>query len=399
MDWRKISEDWFLQIPLLELCEHLDRWTEDGVDQIDFSRSFADTVRWLAICTTVKQRLSNGLEDEDTRTWDVLRGRLEIIEKRLRSLRVSPDDIPVERIASFWRIEYEYTIDALESQPMKIVDNPVINREVSESRSNTIGALLEYLNRRFRTSDVSSLVMRLLVQKIAALQYIIRLQGQGTAQALERKAEKLEKDLTTLRSDYRDKTLLLTAAVTQTQQTNAGLNQKIGEYEKTIQDKISDSERGMVGHVMSLVGVFSAITMIIMSLVQTSTSWLNSADEASALLAFVVPNAVAILASVVLLSFLGWYWAKDENQRNICARMMVLSCALVFLLGLCALCQMDAFEAEHSLHIIPASDYTYHHDDGMVEFQVNGRACIFSCGADDIHNQGLYYCSIHDALE
>ena len=74
-----------------------------------------------------------------------------------------------------------------------------------------------------------------------------------------------------------------------------------------ISEKIEKSEHKSLSHVMTLMGIFSAIITIVMSVVITSTSWLNNADEASAIVAFVIPNLVVLLSVIVLISLVYFY--------------------------------------------------------------------------------------------
>ena len=79
---------------------------------------------------------------------------------------------------------------------------------------------------------------------------------------------------------------------------------------------MSQLEHNTLSHVLSLMGVFSAVITLIMSVVLTSTAWLNNANGASALIAFVVPNMVALLSVSVLLSFIYLYTRKNNVMED-----------------------------------------------------------------------------------
>lgn len=85
--------------------------------------------------------------------------------------------------------------------------------------------------------------------------------------------------------------------------------------EKTEAD-LDDSEHRILAHVLSLMGIFSAIITLIMSMVITSSSWLNNADGASAIIAFVIPNLIALISVFTLLSLIFFYLHRDTSAKN-----------------------------------------------------------------------------------
>ena len=74
--------------------------------------------------------------------------------------------------------------------------------------------------------------------------------------------------------------------------------EKLSKKVETVFDRI---EPQLITTVLTLMGVFSAVITIIMSVVITSSSWLNNANGASAIIAFIVPNLVVVFSIVVLL--------------------------------------------------------------------------------------------------
>ncbi len=69
---------------------------------------------------------------------------------------------------------------------------------------------------------------------------------------------------------------------------------------KTIRE-LEEVEGKMLSHVLSLMGIFTAVTTIIMSAIITSSTWLNNATGASAIIAFSVPNLVTLIAVISLM--------------------------------------------------------------------------------------------------
>ena len=82
------------------------------------------------------------------------------------------------------------------------------------------------------------------------------------------------------------------------------LEAKVNVVEKSVkkfQSQVNDTEHTILTHVLTLMGVFTAVITIILSVATTSSAWLNNASGASAVIAFIVPNLVVIIAMVILL--------------------------------------------------------------------------------------------------
>lgn len=80
----------------------------------------------------------------------------------------------------------------------------------------------------------------------------------------------------------------------------------------TLSDAVSDANKDMI----SVMGIFTSIVVVVMSLVITSSSWLNNASGASALIAFIVPSCVAILTVCALTFFLNLL-TKNKSEKII----------------------------------------------------------------------------------
>ena len=90
----------------------------------------------------------------------------------------------------------------------------------------------------------------------------------------------------------------------------------IEDTANAVREEIDESEHNILAHVLSLMGIFSAIITLIMSVVITSASWLNTANGASAIIAFIVPNLVTLIAVFTLLSLIFFYLHRDTPAQN-----------------------------------------------------------------------------------
>ena len=83
-----------------------------------------------------------------------------------------------------------------------------------------------------------------------------------------------------------------------------------------VRNQIDNSEHKILTHVLSLMGIFSAIITLIMSMVITTSYWLNNANGASAIIAFVIPNLVTLIAVFTLLSLIFFYLHRDTSVKG-----------------------------------------------------------------------------------
>ena len=123
----------------------------------------------------------------------------------------------------------------------------------------------------------------------------------------------------TLRQVEQQKEELFEQLKTQRTDIDLKAQEEKAEIEKVSQQvdkKISDTEHNILSHVLTLMGVFSAVTTIIMSVVITSSSWLNNADAASAVVAFAIPNLVVLISVIVLMSLIYLYNNMDVIFRK-----------------------------------------------------------------------------------
>lgn len=191
---------------------------------------------------------------------------------------------------------------------------------------------------------------------------------------------------------------------------------------KLVQEQIDNSEHTILSHVLTLMGIFSAIITIILSVIITSSSWINNADKSDAVVAFVVPNAVALLAVTLLLSliFVHNHRNRIENKTikqriwDVIKSIVLHSIIIVIILGtlISAICLSFVKDASksHTSYILSqgeyvivegASDSADGTDDSNLYFEFDFEDKHYSIEYDEdlLHNGNLYFCAEHEILE
>lgn len=78
-------------------------------------------------------------------------------------------------------------------------------------------------------------------------------------------------------------------------------------------ERLKDSEHNTLTHVMALLGIFTAIITVIITLIVSSSSWINNANQSDAFLAFTVPTVIAITAVSVMMLFVYLFIHNDKT--------------------------------------------------------------------------------------
>ena len=210
---------------------------------------------------------------------------------------------------------------------------------------------------------------------------------------------------------------------TKQQETKELINKSKNEIEENIRQEIdkqreqtSELEHTTLTHVLSLMGIFSAVITIIMSVVLTSTSWLNNADGPSAVLAFLIPNLVSLFAVVVLLSFIYLYTYRstknDSNNSDKPKRVIVAYVAIAAVLLIAVLITAIILantlknNKPHSQYVISSSEYKVIEKDiadggntRCFVFELDEIRYEFEYDESYLHGDNLYFCTEHNSLE
>lgn len=204
---------------------------------------------------------------------------------------------------------------------------------------------------------------------------------------------------------------------------------KIKEYDNKIKeydDKIYSLESRLISNVLTIMGVFSAIITIIMSVVATSSSWLKDAQNASAILAFVIPSAVVVLSMSILLGFVFYQKEKsnviktitdfDTNEQT---KKILKKSKFFFYLTIIFAVVAIGFSivyssinlsktSVHSRYIISQGIYVIkevQNDENpenksiIIEFEFNQKNYVFPYDESLIHGGKIFFCEEHNMLE
>lgn len=240
------------------------------------------------------------------------------------------------------------------------------------------------------------------------------------------------------------------------------MSEKIYALSK-VTKKIKQLEKDTMDSHIAILGVYSAIITIVMSIVVTSSSWLNNADGASAIFAFIIPSAIVILSIAVLFLFIFLYRKdipyisaiqysekdmpkstdvkegqetdraandgkiqntqndpkrkrkkekniqKQENRKRVAIMIsvIIIVAASITVLTYSALKYIMPSENSHQRYIIKQSQYSvtdeYDYEANCkrqyFEFNNEGKNHQFAFNEKFIHDGNLYYCDDHNRLE
>ena len=195
------------------------------------------------------------------------------------------------------------------------------------------------------------------------------------------------------------------------------IEEKISSCETSVKDfqkDVSESEHNILTHVLTLMGVFTAVITIIMSVVITSSSWLNNADGPGNILAIIVPTVVTLLAVSALLFLIFIFqnhFSPDQNKQKSAHVFFGALLVAIFLLciatGWAAISYTQTNKATQILHVISPSEYQitkkfdYETKEKEIYFEFVFEGVVYSFEYDEkyIHDGNLYFCEEHKTLE
>lgn len=211
---------------------------------------------------------------------------------------------------------------------------------------------------------------------------------------------------------------------------NEYLSKSEKQFESTIvqkiQTKTDEIEPQLITTVLTLMGVFTAVITIIMSVVITSSSWLNNANGASAIIAFIVPNLVVAFSITLLLGAIfsrrggkyivisGDNWNHESMAikalRKVRRTQIVTFVLIAVFAGVAitfALLQMKINDEPHTRFILSEDMYecVEVEEDGseetipVIKFDFNGKNYVFQYDESYFHDGSIYFCEEHERLE
>lgn len=207
------------------------------------------------------------------------------------------------------------------------------------------------------------------------------------------------------------------------------LSKKVSDIDNT-SDKI-------MPNIVTLLGVFSSIIIVILTLITTSSTWLSNANEVSVLIAFVVPAAIATLTICALTAFIRTFMdnvsetsgtqSQDKDKRGAIKQTFnrwglwfsVAAIALLVVFGTMWFCQKEEDNQSHYIvKCVPMSETIDHSNGATVQPSSETSSpelfIIYEvilptgeiypekipCGESDKHEDGyVYYCLLHERFE
>lgn len=331
-------------------------------------------------------------------------------------------------------------LDALEAQDWSNIHNKIL-----EENSSFCTRLLDIVDDRIHKNDFAELVdnaegrnhilLHVLRIRTSISQYrLLCLRNDVEQTVLEqvrianKKFEETEKSIN----------VTIQAASDEVQQTSDAVKDSINkhltksqtQFETTINDKIKSAtdniEPQIMTTILTLMGVFSAIITIIMSVVITSSSWLNNANGASAIIAFIVPNlvvafSISILLGVVFSRRSGKYIVisgDDWNHETMATKALqkvrrtqtTTILMVVIFTVICiafALFEMKINDEPHTRYIftedmydcVEIEDDTSEQSVLVIEFNFSGKNYRFLYDESYFHDGSIYFCEEHERLE
>lgn len=198
---------------------------------------------------------------------------------------------------------------------------------------------------------------------------------------------------------------------------------EIEEKAKLVQEQIDNSEHTILSHVLTLMGIFSAIITIILSVIITSSSWINNADKADAVVAFVVPNAVALMAVTLLLSLIFAHNHRNRIEtktikqniwsilKSILFYMVIIVIVLATIISSICLSLTKDSSRSHILYILSPGEYIVKEETitpsgagdeekkTFFKFSVEDKPYLVEYDESLLHDGNLYFCAEHEVLE
>lgn len=198
-----------------------------------------------------------------------------------------------------------------------------------------------------------------------------------------------------IKTDYEQKNKEWDAQKIEINKTIATSNDELEKKADELEDKI---EKNAYTRLFSLMGVFTTIITIILSLVATTSTWLNNANGCQAIIAFTIPSAVIVTSLMILL---GIVMPKNmEAAKGKLVATIVLSAFLVITV-------VYAFWNEFNTHtqfIITPDCYeivkTSNSQKEVIKFEINGSTITNTYNKGLIHeHNNIHYCIKHEELE
>lgn len=208
-----------------------------------------------------------------------------------------------------------------------------------------------------------------------------------------------------------------------------GITETVKELSKDV-NNISTKSNQIMPNIISLLGVFSSIIVVILTLITTSSSWLANANNISVLIAFVVPAGIITLAICALTALVRSTLEHQtgitqlNEKKNIWQNithafkkwalwLVVVLITSLIVCGTVYFCESKNNKTKHFLiKCSPTTESVSNEDEQSTSQQElfilqetilstgETKMIRIPCDNDDIHSDGLvYYCLLHECFE
>lgn len=305
-------------------------------------------------------------------------------------------------------------IDLIETTDDIYTKATLIRNKIVEDRFN------EQLPKNWKTKK-EDLLSKLMYIFVIIQHYRDSYRMRSLASDIGLQVTELKRDHKKLVIDYSQKKSELETQIELIESTTSkALLSQTKTIDKTIKETIEEiqgAEGKIVSHVLSLMGIFTAVIAIILSVVVTSSTWLNNASGASAIIAFVIPNMVTLIAVISIILLVSMYQkifyppVLPEGEKAKKAPTIITVILLVIILSItvftCVLAYRTTRAEPHLRHVISESEYVVKekldsNTDEVckyIEFVFEGQSYEFAYDETYFHDSNLYYCPVHDTLE
>lgn len=190
---------------------------------------------------------------------------------------------------------YLETVKKLRDRAQELLINGVTCEDDEDNKTSTAS----YLDTRLTSICERTKLILLVYEEVRPLEKqlkdtIDRVSGEG---GLVSKANKLEETL----SDLNDAIYIGTKR--EDGKESQGIKSAIDHLSQKVSAIDATSDK-IMPNIVTLLGVFSSIIVVILTLITTSSTWLSNANEDSVLIAFVIPSAIATLTVCALTAFI-----------------------------------------------------------------------------------------------
>lgn len=179
------------------------------------------------------------------------------------------------------------------------------------------------------------------------------------------------------------------------------------KLDSAVDKAVTEAVQKNTTHTLTLMGVFTAVIAMVVSVAVTSSSWLSNANGASAIIAFVIPNLVIIIGIVLMLSFITFIYREGKKRQIFSAIVFGILITFAILFSSINIPKMitDVREGTviHNRHILSENEFEIvkSTEEEPISFVFTFEFIEYTFEYDErlLHDGNLYFCEEHKTLE